>query len=212
MVENPVLILGAKGLGQVALEIFNSHGLLVYGFLEDDETWHQRQIDHVSILGRTDDQAFLKLIGAKCEAFVASDENQYRKHLTNLLLEKRKVMPLNAIHAQAYLAQSVQLGHGNLIGPGAILNAGVKLGSHSVVHACALIDYGSQIADYVQIGAGSVLNSEVVVEEEAFIGSGVTVVAGVKIGKQARVGAGSVVIQDIAPGATVFGNPAQVVK
>lgn len=50
--------------------------------------------------------------------------------------------------------------------------------------------------------------SPTVVEARASIGSGATIMCGVRIGARALVGAGAVVTKDVAPGATVAGNPA----
>lgn len=45
----------------------------------------------------------------------------------------------------------------------------------------------------------------------AWIGIGAIVLKGVRVGERARVGAGAVVTRDVPDGATVEGNPAQVV-
>lgn len=209
--ENPVIIFGGGGLGRVALDIFQGNEVVVFGFLDDDEKLHNTDIMDIAVLGGTDDDGFLKLIGKKCEAFVASDDNKYRRHLVDLLLERRKVMPVNAIHRQAYVALSAAIGHGNLVSAGVVVNAAVRLGSHCILHAGCIVDYQAVIGDFVQIGSGSVVGSGVVVEEGAYIGGGVAVVPGITIGKNARVGAGSVVVENIKPGATVFGNPAKVI-
>jgi sugar O-acyltransferase (sialic acid O-acetyltransferase NeuD family) len=209
--DNPVIIFGAKGLGKVALDIFKSNHVMVYCFLDDDKSLHNTEIDDVAVMGSTDDDGYLKLIGKKCEAFVAVDENKYRKNLVNMLNERRHVMPVNAVHQKAYIAPTAHIGHGSLINAGAIINTEAKVGSHCIINTNATIDYEVQLGDFVQVGAGSIINGGVVIEEEAFIGSGVTVVSGVKIGKGARVGAGSVVIEDVPAKATVFGNPAQKV-
>ena len=49
------------------------------------------------------------------------------------------------------------------------------------------------------------------VKRGASIGSGATILCGVTIGELAVVGAGAVVTKDVAPGATVVGNPARQV-
>jgi len=49
------------------------------------------------------------------------------------------------------------------------------------------------------------------IEKGASIGGGATLLPGVRVGAGAMVGAGAVVTQDVAPGATVVGNPARVV-
>jgi sugar O-acyltransferase (sialic acid O-acetyltransferase NeuD family) len=210
--DKPVMILGSGGIGRAALEIFESNGVVVYGFLEDDEKEHGKEIDTISVLGRTDDDGYLKLIGKKCEAFVAADENSYRHSLVEMLHERRKVQPVNAIHNTAVIAKSANLGHGNFINQHAKIGAGAEIGSHCILHSGSLLDFNVKLADFVQIGAGAVLGSGVQVEEGAFIGSGVTIVAGVKIGKNARIGAGSVVVAEVKAKQTVFGNPATPIK
>lgn len=209
---NPVIIFGAKGLGKAALEIFENNGVVVYGFLEDEESLHGTVIGEISILGNTEDQGYLKLIGKKCDAFVAQDENTYRENIVEMLNKRRKVMPINAIHSQAILANSSSIGHGNFINAGVILGAAAKIGNHCILHSRSLIEYEAEIGDFVQIGAGSNINAKVKIGKGAFIGSGVTIVAGVSIGENARVGAGSVVVQSVPDDATVFGNPAKAVE
>ena len=208
---NPVIIFGAKGLGKTALEIFKHQGIVVYGFLDDDTSLQSQEIDFVSVLGKTDDQRFLKLIGQKCDAFVASDENVYRESLAKMLIEKRKVMPINAVHPTAFIASSASIGHGNLVNMGAMLGADSHIRNLCILHSGAIVEHEVKLGNFIQIGANSTINAGVEIGTGAFIGSGVTIVAGIKIGKNARVGAGSVVIENVGDGVTVFGNPAQKV-
>ena len=210
--EKPVIIFGAKGIAQAALEIFESNHVVVYGFLEEDQALHQSEISGVPVLGDPDDHGFLKLIGQKCEAFVAFDDIKLRENRVDYLVETRKTMPVNAIHQRAYITPSAAIGHGNFINIGAVVGPKAVIGSHCILHAGALVDQGAELADFVQIGAGSIINAGVKIGQHAFIGSGATIVAGVNIGAKARIGAGSVVIRDVAKGETVFGNPAEKVK
>jgi sugar O-acyltransferase (sialic acid O-acetyltransferase NeuD family) len=209
--ENPVIIFGASGLGRVAVDIFQSNDVIVYCLLDDDTSLHGKEIGAVTVAGTTDNEEYLRMIGDKCEAFIASDDNRLRKSLVKFLIDKRKKMPVNAIHQQAFIAPSATIGHGNLIAMRASVGSFAQIGNHCIIHAGAIIDYQAHIGDFVQIGAGSIINSNVTIKESAFVGSGVTVVSGVTIGKNARVGAGSVVINNVADGETVFGVPAQKV-
>lgn len=210
--EKPVIIFGAKSIAKDALEIFRSNEIVVYGFLDDDKKLHDTMIDDVAILGDTEDHGFLKLIGQKCESFIATDDNKLRKQLVKFLNETRKVMPTNAVHQKATIAPSAAIGYGNFINAGAIIGPDVEIGQHCIIHSGAIIEAGSKIGDFVQVGAGTIINSGVTIEDEAFIGSGANLVSGITIGKGARVGAGSVVIQEVKKKETVFGNPAAAVK
>ncbi len=210
--ENPVIILGANHLGRAAKEIFDGNGNVVYCFLDDEKKLHNTEIDTVTVLGSTDDDGFLKLIGKKCEAFVAADDNKVRKSLVNMLHEERHVQPVNAVHKSAILATSSSIGYGNFIDMDVKVGAGASIGQHCIIHAGAIVGIESKLGDFVQVGAGTVISPSVQIEDEVFIGSGVTIVSGVTIGKGARIGAGSVVIGMVKAGETVFGNPAQKVN
>ena len=210
--ENPVIIFGANYLGRAAKEIFDRNGNVVYCFLDDNKSLHATEIDNVTVMGSTDDDGYLQLIGKKCEAFVAVDDNKVRKSLVKMLNEVRKTQPVNAIHPTASMASSSSIGHGNFVDAGSQTGAGAEIGSHCIIHANVVVGAETRIGDFVQIGASSTVNSGVVIEDEAFIGSGVIIVSGVTIGKGARVGAGSVVIAPVKPGETVFGNPASTVN
>lgn len=210
--ENPVIIFGAGFLGRAAKEIFERNNNVVYCFLDDAKALHNTEIDNVTVMGSTDDDGYLKLIGKKCEAFVAIDDNKFRKSLVKMLNEVRHVQPVNAVHVSATLAHSASLGHGNFIDMGTRIGAGSEIGNHCIIQANAVLGPEVRLGDFAQVGSGSVINAGVTIEEEAFIGSGVTIVSGVTIGKGARVGAGSVVIAPVKAGETVFGNPAQKVN
>ena len=210
--ENPVIIFGANYLGRAAKEIFERNGNVVYCFLDDNKSLHNTQIDDVTVLGNTDDDGYLKLIGHKCEAFIATDDTKVRKSLVKMLNEKRKIQPVNAIHPSVSMASSAAIGHGNLLDAGAQAGAGAEIGNHCVISANEVVGAEVKVGNFVQVGASSTINTGVVIEDDAFIGSGVIVVSGVTIGKGARIGAGSVVIAPVKAGETVFGNPAEKVN
>jgi sugar O-acyltransferase (sialic acid O-acetyltransferase NeuD family) len=210
--DNPVIILGANFLGRTAKEVFEGNGNVVYGFLDDSKKLHGTEIDNATVLGSTDDDGFLKLIGQKCEAFVAVDDNKLRKNLVKMLQEIRHVQPVNAVHNNAILSESSSIGHGNFVDFGVKAGAGSTIGNHCIINANAVIGAEVVLGDFVQVGAGSIINPGVTVEDEVFIGSGVVVVSGITLGKGSRVGAGSVVIAPVKAGETVFGNPAEKVN
>lgn len=212
MVEvNPVIILGAKELGQIALEIFNSNEVVVYCLLDDDKKEHQKQYGSVTVMGSCDDEGFLKFIGKKCDAFVAVENLKERKFLAEMLAEGRKVAPVSAIHQKAVYSESAKIGDGNLINAGAIIGTQSTIGNHCILQMGAIVEAFAEIQDFVHIASGAIIGQGAVIEEGAFIGTGAIVVPGVRVGKNARVGAGSLVAGNVKNGKTVFGNPAQEV-
>ena len=209
--ENPIVILGAGKLGEVALDIFKSNNVIVYCFLDEDEKLFGTEIEEIPVLGDVFDDGHLKMIGKKCNAFVSVDELSLKKSITENLNTRRKVMPVNAIHADANVSDTAAIGHGNMIERGVSIGTKADIADHSLIGSNVTIGNHTKVGNFTQIGAGSVIGIGVELEENVFIGSGVTIVAGVKISKGARVGAGSVVIADVKAKETVFGNPAAAV-
>ncbi|MBO0930776.1 acetyltransferase [Fibrella aquatilis] len=207
--ENPVMIFGAGSLGLTALDIFQRNEVVVYGFLDDNKALHGQEFGDVSVLGDTDDDGFLKIIGPKTEACIAISDGRVRKQLVKLLNERRKTQPVNAIHDTAVVSKLATIGHGNLIAARAVINPMATVGQHCLILTGAIVDSRATLADFVQLGPGAIINSGVQIEESAYIGAGAVLVSGITVGKGARIGAGSVVVENVPANSTVFGNPAK---
>jgi sugar O-acyltransferase (sialic acid O-acetyltransferase NeuD family) len=211
IMENPVLIFGAGDLGMQALDIFRRNNVLVYGLLDDHKELHGKEFGDVSVLGETDDNSYLNIIGSKCEAFIAIGERSVRERLVETLTEQCKTMPVNAVHDSAIISGMAAIGHGNLVAARATIGAKSVVGHHCLIQTGSIVDTSVIVGDFVTIGAGAIINDRVRIGDGAFIGSGVVIVAGIEVGKNARIGAGSVVVANVPAGATYFGNPAKKV-
>ena len=124
-----------------------------------------------------------------------------------------------------------RIGDGSRIGTFVEVQAGAAIGANCKVSSHTFVCEGVTIEDGVFVGHGvTFVNDkrprataeggalqtaddwemlETVVEAGASIGSGATILGGVRIGRDALVGAGAVVTRDVAPRATVVGNPAR---
>ncbi len=209
--ENPIIILGANALGKTALDIFQLNDILIYCFLDEDESLHNQEIFEIAVMGSPSDDGFLKYIGKKCDAFVAATDAQERRQWVELLSKRRKVVPVNAIHPKAIVAQHAQVGEGNLVEAGVVLGTDTSVGNHTLIRANATLAAECRIADYVTIGANCSIGERVEIGEQTLIGAGAIVMPGVKIGSHAQVAPGSLVMQNVDDEQTVFGSPAKAV-
>ena len=209
--ENPVIILGGQAVGTAALDAFLSNEVVVYCILDDDPKLHSTELLDVPVMGNTDDGELLKLLGKKCEVFVATEDAASRRSLTKMLHDEYSVVPVNSIHQRASVSGHAEVGYGNYVGPNAVVAATAKIGQGVLIGPNAVVEGQASVGDYSQLGSGAQIGVGASVGENAFIGAGAVLVAGVKVGDKARVGAGSVVVADVPKGQTVFGNPAKAV-
>lgn len=124
-----------------------------------------------------------------------------------------------------------RVGDRTRIGTFVEVQRGAEIGAACKIQSHTFICDGVRIGDGVFVGhgvtfvndkrprataAGGALQTEddwellrTVIEDGASIGSGATILGGVRVGREATIGAGAVVTKDVAPGATVAGNPAR---
>jgi maltose O-acetyltransferase len=87
----------------------------------------------------------------------------------------------------------------------------VTIGDRTQIGPAVQIYAADHPRDPVQRRDGFEFARPVTVGSDVWIGGGAIILPGVTIGDNAIIGAGSVVTRDVAPGATVAGNPARTV-
>jgi UDP-2-acetamido-3-amino-2,3-dideoxy-glucuronate N-acetyltransferase len=133
----------------------------------------------------------------------------------------------------AQIREGAEVGEGCVVGRGAYIDTGVRIGRNSKLENYALVFAPAELGDGVFVGPAAVLTNDVypravnpdgtlkrghawkavgvTVREGASIGARAVVVGGVAIGQWALVGAGAVVTRDVADHALVVGVPARQV-
>ena len=155
--QNPVIILGAQAVGTAALDAFLSNDVVVYCLLDDDKKLQNTELLDVPVMGSTDDGEMLKLLGKKCEVFVATEDTASRRSLIAMLRTEYEAVPVNAIHQRASVSIHATLGHGNYVGPNAVLAATATLGHGCLIQANAVVEVGATVGDFAQLGSGALL-------------------------------------------------------
>jgi len=79
------------------------------------------------------------------------------------------------ISRYAYVSQHASLGMGVTVGHGAVINAGAKIGNHSIVNSCALVEHDAMIGERCHISTGALINGGVKIGDDSFVGSGVMI-------------------------------------
>ncbi len=204
-----IIIVGASGHARVCMDILLAQGKKIIGLYDDNPNLGDLGIHEYKILGNI--ESFISSL--KDDDFIiAIGDNNDRKRICQLIIEKYPRPPINAVHPSATISPTITMGYGNFIAPGVIINADTILGNYTIINTGATIDHDCVIQDYAQISPGCNIAGNVTIEEGAFLGTGAVVIPGKTVGAWAIVGAGAVVIHDILPFTTAVGVPARVIK
>ena len=131
---------------------------------------------------------------------------------------KQKLLPglvaagaefLTFTHPTAKVGDRVRLGRGVVLCPGAIVTADAVLGDFVVLNLRATVGHDAVVGAWTTASAHCDITGFVRVGEGVFMGSRATIIPGRQVGDHAKIGAGAVVFTHVAPGVTVFGNPAR---
>jgi len=116
------------------------------------------------------------------------------------------------VHPSAIVAEDVALSGGAQVLAGAILQAGVTVAENVLLNIGCIVDHDCRIGAHAHLAPRVTLSGGVTIGSGVHVGTAAVVLQGVRIGDGAIVGAGTVVTRDVAPGATVVGNPARVLE
>ena len=127
-----------------------------------------------------------------------------------------------------------EIGDETRIGCFVEIQKGAKIGSRCKISSHSFICEGVELENGVFVGHGVTFINDrfpkattqtgqlkteadwacqrTLVKRGASIGSGATLLGGITVGENAIIGAGSVVTRDVAPGITVAGNPARIIR
>ena len=136
-------------------------------------------------------------------------KDRYEIHQT---LKKKGLVPINAVHPNAYVAKNAAVGAYNQILAGATIGARVKTGDVCIINTSASVDHECILGDGVHIGPGAHLAGCIEVGDYTFIGTGATILPRIKIGKNVIIGAGAIVTKDIPDNVIAYGNPCRIIK
>lgn len=102
-------------------------------------------------------------------------------------------------------------------GPGCFVNyncvfldvAEIRIGARVQIGSGVQILTADHPRDAARRAAGEESGHPITIGDDVWIGAGALILPGITVGTGAIVGAGAVVTRDVAPGATVVGNPAR---
>lgn len=193
-----LLIVGCGGHAKDVLACVTAS---FHEFKEDVEFWSEVDGD------KAPNGTTLRAPTRDDEVHIAIGDNRTRERLqlATVMLRMRWIMD---VHCRD--RGNAGFGHGSYAAAGSVLGARSRVGRGVIVNYNASIGHDAILGDFSHVAPLGNVCGRAEIGEGAFIGASAVVLPGVKVGAWAVVGAGAVVQRDVAPGATVYGNPARV--
>ena len=113
------------------------------------------------------------------------------------------------IHHSAYVANSVVLGHGNVILSNVIINSNAVIGNFNTIHSYSLIGHDTVLEDYNFVAAHNVIGSNSRIGNGNFFGINSSVNNYITMGNYNFLGMASNLIKSLDSQNKVYGNPAR---
>lgn len=208
--KKKIVLIGAGGHAKVIIDILVKYEEYeIIGCL--DKSYREKQkILGYDVIG--DDSVIQNLYnGGVKNAFVALGNNKLRYEISKDLISKGFTL-INVISKNSYIADSVKLGYGIAIMPGAIINSNTIIGNNVIINTNASIDHDCNIGDNCHIAPGASLSGYINLGTGAFLGTGCNVRDRINIGQWSTIGVGSAVVKNIPSYSLAYGVPAKVKK
>lgn len=159
----------------------------------------------------TDWAGFLELPARQRAVCLAIASGTVRESLAQRC-DAAQIPLIEARAASVVEMDDVQIGDGACLSPFVTLTSNIRIGRAFHANLYSYVEHDCRVGDYVTLAPGAKVNGKVTLSDHAYIGSNAVIRQGLTIGAGAVVGMGAVVTRDVAPGATVVGNPARILN
>jgi sugar O-acyltransferase (sialic acid O-acetyltransferase NeuD family) len=208
-----IVIFGASGHAKVIIdsiekcELYNIVGLI------DSYKDIKYSIFEYSILGTENEIVALSKEYNFSAGIIAIGDNWTRKLIHEKII---RYLPefefINAIHPSAILGKNVEIGIGNAIMAGVIINSDSKVGNFCILNTNASLGHDGTLGDYSSLASRTTLGGTVSVGTCTAISLGANVLQAVHIGDYAIIGAGSLINKDVEDFTLVYGVPGKKIR
>lgn len=198
--QQPVLILGAGGLGRELYFWAKACGYTPIGFIDDN----LHALDNY--------QGYPPVIGTIATAPLTASilcgigQNPIRIRCVQALKARGATFD-SCIHPQAIILNA-HLGEGAIVGPFAYIGADTTIGDFLFLQMHGLIGHDVRCGNFLRMDVGSFIGGYATLGDDVTIYTHGKVMPSKIVGHHVTIGAGSLLLNNLPDDVTVFGTPA----
>lgn len=197
MAVDEIFIYGASGHGKVILDILQSCGYKLGGWIDD------REIENIYSW-----KAFC-LTHPSAHIALGIGDNTSREKIYTKITDAGFHLPV-LVHPSAVISPYAVIGAGTVVMPLSVINADARIGDGCIINSGSIVEHDCDIQDFVHISPNVALAGNVHIGHHTHIGIGSNIIQNITIGSNSIIGAGSVVIDNLPDNCTAVGIPASV--
>lgn len=206
-------IIGSGGFSKQVLEIVETINSIkkkykIEGLIDDDIRLLECKNLGYEVMGDTD---YLLSISKKKKVYgviaIANGKTREKivKKLPNVIWE-------NLIHPKAIITKYINLGVGNIICAGVVINPNCKLLNHCNINIGCTLGHDVTLDDYTTLMPGCNISGNVSLGAFSTIGTSSCILQNIHIGINSYIGAGAVVTKSTKGNDVYIGIPAKPIK
>jgi sugar O-acyltransferase (sialic acid O-acetyltransferase NeuD family) len=205
-----IVIIGSGGFSKQVIEIVEKRNSInreynLIGIVDDNKELIGNKVLGYEIIGDTD---YLNeySVKHKIHGVIAIANGEIREQMAKKL---NNVLWLNLIHPNAVVSDYINLGHGNIICGGVVINPDFEMGDHCHINIGSTFGHDVTMLDFVTVMPGGRVSGNVTLKSNSLLGTGATIIQGLIIEKNVILGAGAVVTKPTDANYLYVGVPAK---
>lgn len=204
-----LIIIGARGWGREVYDIAVAciaagMDIDVKGFLDGKSDALAGYKNYPPIIAPVEDY-----IPQEDDVFIcALGEPKWKRHYAQIILDKGSEF-ISLIHPTAIIGNNAIIGRGCVLGAFANVSCDTQIDDFVTVSIKAGMGHDTTVGSYTHIGGLTNISGFVTIGSMVTVHPCCNILPHKKVGDGATIGTGSVVLNNVRPGATVFGNPAR---
>ncbi len=208
-----VVVIGGGGHAKVVTDIIRLEAKYTMAGIIDNFSSVGSQFLDYAVIGKDSDIPKLMEEEAIWGGVIAIGDNALRAKIEKEVRAISKdFVFINCVHPRSIVAKDTQLGEGNVLMAGAVINPATQIGNHCVVNTNVTLEHDITLKDFSSMGPGSVAGGNVTIGKYSAIGLGASIIHGLSVGDNCIIGAGSTVSKDTQSNAVYYGTPATFIK